>query len=204
MRHTILASAAALAIGLAPGAFAQNQDMAQDSSGMEMPQRSAYDGWPPERQRMYDAWEPTVQAYYWTLSPDQQEGWWLLTDDQRTRLFAMAPQQREQAWMAIRAQLAGAPAAAAGTMQSSPAPMQSATAPMQSSPRGNTAAGFISNPMVQSIAADQAAPSGGEVPICNENEYDNCMNAWEAGRRGPNVTKPLEYWPGEATNSRGD
>lgn len=198
MRRTILASAAALAIGLAPSAFAQAQNMNQDSrSGMEMQQRSAYDSWPPERQRMYDAWEPTVQAYYWTLAPDQQEGWWLLTDDQRTRLFAMAPQQREQAWMAIRAQLAGTPAATT-------APMQSSTAPMQSTMAGNANARFVSDPVVQSIAGDQAAPSGGEVPICNENEYDNCMNAWEAGRRGPNVTKPLDYWPGEATNSRGE
>ncbi len=55
---------------------------------------------------------------------------------------------------------------------------------------------FVSNEMVQSTPGDQGPPTG-EVPICSANEQDNCINAWEAGKRGRGVTKPLGYWPGK-------
>lgn len=189
MRNIIFASAAAMAIALAPSVSAQTGSQ-ESSTAMAAEQRSQYDSWPPERQRMYDAWQPDVQVYYWTLSPDQQTGWWLLTDDQRNQIYAMAPQQRAQAWSAINAQLAASQAA----------PMNNA--PMARAGTANAGVNYVSNAMVQPIMADQAAYDGGDVPVCEQNEYDNCMNAWEAGRRGPNVTEPLEYWPGENADLR--
>ena len=137
---------------------------------------------PADRRVAYTQWPPEVQAYYWTLSPSDQEAWWALTDDQRVRLYAMNPDQRRQAWVSIRSQLAGNPAtrttAAATTT-------------------GNVR--WVSNAVVQNISAD-APPAN--PPICGPNMYDNCINAWEAGKRGPNVTKPLSYWPGRKNDPR--
>lgn len=185
MGRTILVSVATVAIALAPSAFAQSEP--EDSrAAMATEQRASYDSWPPERQRIYDAWEPTIQTYYWTLNPEQERGWWLLTDAQRATLFRMTPQERVQAWTAINAQLA-----------------EAATATSTRSARASNAnIRFVRNSVVQPIPGDQAAVSGGDVPVCGPNEYDNCMNAWEAGLRGPNVTKPLDYWPGEPADPR--
>lgn len=184
MRTLILASAALLAAG-AP-ATASAQAMPQDMSQATMQQQAAYDGWPADRKQMYDAWPPEVRTYFWTLTPAQQNGWWLLNDDQRTRIYAMTPPQRVQAWNSIAAQLAGSNA---GMMASSAGTMGST---------GNMA--WVSNPMIQPIAGDQAVYGVGVVPVCEEDQYDNCMNPWEAGVRGPSVERPLEYWPGESWN----
>ena len=52
---------------------------------------------------------------------------------------------------------------------------------------------FVSNAVVQNIPA----PHQGEYPVCESDADDNCINAWAAGRRGPGVDRPLEYWPGD-------
>lgn len=200
MRRTILASAAAVAVAFAPGALAQTPTTAQASPvASEAQQRSSYDAWPPERQQMYDAWSPELQSYFWTLTPDQQTGWWLLTDDQRTRLYAMVPQQREQAWAAIRTQMSGAAATTSAPM---PSAGVSGANPSNAGPTGNTDTRFVSEAMIQSVATDQAVTSDGKVPVCGANEFDNCMNPWEAGERGRNVATPLDHWPGKTGEER--
>lgn len=200
MRRTIFASAAAVAVAFAPGAFAQTPTMAQDSpDALEAQQQTSYDAWPPERQRMYDAWSPELQSYFWTLTTDQQTGWWLLTDEQRTRLYAMEPPQREQAWSAIRAQMSGT---APTTPASMPNTGASSATTSSAGPVSNTDTRFVSEAMIQTVATDQAATTDGKVPVCGPNEHDNCMNPWEAGERGRNVARPLDHWPGKTGEER--
>ncbi len=175
MRNLFLIGAAALAFTAAP-AVAQN-DMAGQSYEWTDTQKSMYDRWPADRRTAYDAWPPEVQEYYWTLQPTQAEGWWMLNDNQRLRIYEMTPQQQATAWTQIATQMNAAPAASSRS---------TAGANMR----------FVSNAVVQNTPGDQGPPTG-EVPICSANEQDNCINAWEAGKRGPGVTKPLGYWPGK-------
>jgi hypothetical protein len=178
----ILAGAAVLAFAVPAVA----QDMAVDADGnvyvMTATQQSAYDAWPPDRQTTYTAWPDTYKTYYWTLTPSQQTGWWALTDDQRAKVYAMTPEMRTTTWASIEKQMAGAPAASASTTSATTPAMSGAT--MQ----------FVSNAMVQSVPTD-AAPA--DPPICKPNQQDNCINAWEAGKRGAGVNRPLDHWPGK-------
>lgn len=41
-----------------------------------------------------------------------------------------------------------------------------------------------------------------DYPVCTAERQDSCINPWAAGRRGPGVTRPLSYWPGEPASSR--
>jgi hypothetical protein len=188
MNKLILAGVAALALA-APAAA---QDMAVSSDGtvyvMTDAQQTAYDAWPPERRTIYMAWPADYQTYFWTLTPTQQNGWWLLTDDQRAKVHAMTPEQRVAAWTAIERQMAGAPSANASATAT--AATTAAASASTSGPR------FVSNAVVQTTPAD-AAPPTGDLPICSPNQQDNCINAWEAGKRGPGVARPLNYWPGK-------
>ena len=181
MKRYILAGAAALALALPAAA----QDMAVTSEGdvyvLTDAQQVIYDAWPPERRVIYDAWPITYREYYWTLTPTQMEGWWVLTDDQRARVYAMTPEQRVTAWTAITTQMAGA------------APRATTTATATST-AGPVNLRFVSNAVVQPVEAD-APPA--DPPICAPNQQDDCINAWEAGKRGPGVTQPLGYWPGK-------
>lgn len=191
MKTTILAGAAALALAITPSAMAQDTDPAMADPAMEVTltteQQTMYDAWPADRRTMYDDWDAEWQTYYWTLTPAQQTGWWALTDDQRTRVYAMTPEQRTAAWRSISAQMAGTtPTAGAGATAGA---NTMASGVMQSA-RIN----YVSNATVQSVPADQA-PSG-DVPVCSAGQTDNCINAWEAGRRGAGVTRPLDHWPG--------
>jgi hypothetical protein len=187
MKSLALAGAAVLAVALPASTSAQS--MPSDNAAAS-DQQSAYQTWPPERQRSYDAWPADVQSYFWTLTPREQAGWWLLTDDQRTRIHAMTPQQRAQAWNAISAQLASSRAGYGNTAANGGS-------------RANSGEiRWVSNAVVQPIANDEDIYDGGKIPICEENEFDNCMNAWAAGLRGPGVERPLDYWPGEKSGSR--
>ena len=190
MKTLMMAGAAALALTITP-AMAQSQAPAHQHGSMTSQQMMDYESWPQDRQAQYDRWPEDQRNYYWTLTPDQQLGWWVLNDEQRQMLFSMPPEQRAQAWTSINEQMRTA-GAAQTTSPTRSAPMSGAAT------SGNVR--FVSNGMVQQIPADQASP--GEIPICGPNEYDNCMNAWEAGRRGPNVTKPLESWPGSTGDNR--
>ncbi|MGI8943017.1 MAG: hypothetical protein ACR2FJ_02055 [Qipengyuania sp.] len=180
MRNLILAGAAALALTAAP---ALAQDMDHGAHDMNQAQQQMYMGWDDEQRIAYQRWPAEVQQYYWTLAPMEVEAWWVLTDPQRVRIYEMTPQQRTAAWQQIAAQMN------AGSSQSTTA--QARTAAGTS---GNIQ--FRRSEVVQSTPGDQGPPSG-EVPICSPNEQDNCINAWEAGKRGPGVTRPLTYWPGK-------
>lgn len=187
MKSLAFASAAVLAAALPVTISAQ---MMPPGNAAASDQQSAYQTWPPERQRSYDAWPADVQSYFWTLNSREQAGWWLLTDDQRTQIYAMTPQQRAQAWTAITAQLASSPSSYGNTA-------------VNGDSRANSGEiRWVSNAVVQPIANDENNYDGGKIPICEENEFDNCMNAWEAGLRGPGVERPLDYWPGENWNPR--
>jgi hypothetical protein len=187
MNRFFLAGAAALAFAIPAAA----QDMAVTTNGdvyvMTDAQESMYTGWPADRRSAYDTWPRTYQEYYWTLTPTQQSGWWVLTDDQRAKVYAMTPQQRAQAWTAIAAQMsAGTPNAnASATAQ---------TATTAASTASTAGPRWVSNAVVQTTPAQTAA--SGELPICSPDQQDDCINAWEAGKRGPNVTRPLDHWPG--------
>jgi hypothetical protein len=175
----ILASAAVLAFA----APAIAQDMAVDSSGnvyvMTATQQSVYDAWPPDRQTDYTAWPDTYKTYYWTLTPAQQNGWWALTDDQRAKVYAMTPDMRATTWASIEKQMAGTPSANAS--------------PAARAATSGATLQWVSNAMVQSVPTDAPA----NPPVCTPNQQDNCINAWEAGKRGPGVDRPLGYWPGK-------
>lgn len=192
MRNLILAGAAALAFSAAP-ALAQTttQDMDAGAYNMNPAQQQMFMNWEDDQRIAYTRWPIEVQEYYWTLTDDQVRGWWVLNDEQRMRIAGMQPQQRAAAWTSIMNQMSGAtpmPATQSATAGTAPA-----------SRAANTMAGniqFRSTAVVQNTPGDQGPPTG-EVPICSPNEQDNCINAWEAGRRGPGVAKPLGYWPGE-------
>lgn len=185
MKSIIFASAAALTFAAAP-AIAQDMAVTADGEAYVLTdaQTTMYEGWPADRRGAYDAWPSDVQEYYWTLEPTQTEAWWVLTDPQRVRMYEMTPEQRTMAWQQINAQMSGmnnsSTAATARTSAASASSM---------SPR------FVSSEVVQSTPAD-AGPPTGDLPICSADEQDNCINAWEAGKRGAGVNRPLEYWPG--------
>ena len=187
MKNIVLAGAAALAFTAFPAAA---QDAVATTSDGEVyvltdDQTVIYDGWPEERRIVYDAWPYGVQEYYWTLDPAQAEGWWVLTDPQRVRIYEMTPEQRATAWQQINSQMTGMNNASTTGMTARAAAATSSSM----SPR------FVSSAVVQTTPADQGPPTG-DLPICSSDEQDNCINAWEAGKRGPGVNRPLEYWPG--------
>lgn len=190
MRNLILAGAAALAFSTTP-AMAQDtaQEMDAGAYNMTPTQQQMYMDWEDEQRIAYSRWPTNVQEYYWTLNEDQTRGWWVLTDEQRVRIVGMAPEQRAAAWTSVMNQMTGA-----ATMPAT------ASARATTAPRATTAtAGNIqyrSTERVQATPGDQGPPTG-EVPICSANEQDNCINAWEAGKRGPGVARPLTYWPGQ-------
>lgn len=199
MRTIILSGAAALALIAAP-AVAQDtmtppaSGTTGDSYSMSTDQRTMYYGWPDDRRTTYDAWPRAAQEYYWTLDDTQTQAWWILTDDQRVRIVQMTPEQRAAAWTSIAAQMNGAPAPAATTGMQQGTMQQGSTA-MAGQSRDMGQMQFVRGEVVQTTPADQQ-PASGEMPICTANQQDNCMNAWEAGKRGKGVNRPLEEWPG--------
>ncbi|MDP4539652.1 hypothetical protein Q9K01_08465 [Qipengyuania sp. DY56-A-20] len=193
MRNLILAGAAALAFSAAP-AMAQNtaQDMDAGAYNMTPAQQQMFMNWEDDQRIAYTRWPIEVQEYYWTLNDNQMRGWWVLNDEQRLRIVDMQPQQRAAAWTSIMNQMSGA------------TPMPATPSATTTAPRtANTTVGNIqyrSTAVVQNTPGDQGPPTG-DVPICSPNEQDNCINAWEAGKRGPGVTKPLGYWPGQPASN---
>ncbi|WP_170004611.1 hypothetical protein [Pseudopontixanthobacter vadosimaris] len=190
MKNLILAGAAALAMGVMPAAASAQTSatMSADAFPMNQMQQQTYMDWADENRTDYQRWDRSTQEYFWSLTPQQREGWWALNAEQRSRVLAMTPQQRTQAWASIEAQMNGATPPMANNMATNRAGMN--TSAMNSNARIN----YVSNATVQNIPA----PHQGEYPICSNNRSDNCMNPWEAGRRGPGVDRPLNYFPGEA------
>ena len=187
---TFLAATAAATLALTAAPAMADDHMGDDMVELTTAQQTMYDGWPEDRRMAYDGWPMEAQSYYWTLTPAQTEAWWVLTDEQRVRVVGMNEMQREQAWTSIIAQVNGAPAPSAATPTSTSPNSTSTTANSMATTRGNIR--FVSNERVQSAPA----PHQGEYPVCSANQQDNCMNAWEAGRRGAGVNRPLDYWPG--------
>lgn len=190
MRNLILAGAAALTFSVAP---AMAQDMSQDMDAgaynMTPMQQQMFMSWEDEQRIAYTRWPINVQEYYWALNENQARGWWALNDEQRVRIVGMAPQQRAAAWTAIMNQMTGAT-----PMPTDPGPASArATTAPPAAMAGNI--DYRSTARVQATPGDQGPPSG-EIPICTANQQDNCINAWEAGKRGPGVNRPLNYWPG--------
>ena len=185
MRNLILAGAAALVFSAAP-AMAQDMPQSMDAGAYDMTQaqQQMFMTWEDEQRIAYTRWPVNVQEYYWTLNDSQMRGWWALNDEQRMRIVGMAPQQRAAAWTSIMNQMTGAT-----TM-----PATAATTTTSTVTSGNIQ--YSSNPVVQATQYDQGPPVG-ELPICSANEQDNCINAWEAGKRGAGVARPLDYWPGQ-------
>ena len=176
MNKFVLAGFAALSLAAVPSTA---QDTELGAYDMSTAQQQMFMNWPDDKRIAYTRWSPELQTYYWSLTPQQQTGWWVLTDDQRNRIYVAAPQQRAQAWAAIAAQMPGASA--------NQTPTQAAANTMSGGIR------WASNPVVQQIPA----PHQGEYPVCKSDADDNCMNPWAAGMRGPNVERPLNYWPGK-------
>ncbi|EDL50178.1 hypothetical protein [Erythrobacter sp. SD-21] len=185
MKNLILAGAAALAFAM-PAAADHHMEGEVTTYQLSEDQMMTYDGWPEDRRAVYDAWPYGVQEYYWTLEPMQMEGFWMLTDPQRVRIYEMTPDQRAMAWQQINAQMS--PTNSASTTGT--------TARTTAATRTSTSPRFVRSEVVQNTPADAGPPSDGELPICESNAQDNCINAWEAGKRGPGVNRPLEYWPG--------
>lgn len=200
---TLLATGAALGLIMAAAPVtaqtAMDDSMATaTSTELSTTQQTAYDGWPADRQTTYDAWPAEAQSYFWTLNQDQMRGWWALNDEQRVRIVGMAPEQRTAAWTSILSQLTGAAPASATSSASAAAMPGPASARTTTAPRNSAASRnieFRSTERVQATPNDQGPPDG-EVPVCSANEQDNCINAWESGKRGPGVNRPLETWPG--------
>lgn len=181
MKRFIFASAAALAFTATPAMADHHMEGEAKAYVLTADQQSTYDGWPGDRRSIYDAWPAGAQEYYWTLEPEQEAGWWVLNDQQRVRIYEMNTEQRAQAWTAIAAQMQNANA--------------TSTAARTASSSATTGPRFVRSEVVQTTPAD-AGPPDGELPICSSDAQDNCINAWEAGKRGPGVNRPLEYWPG--------
>lgn len=178
---SILAATAALGLALTAAPAMADDHMDGHMMEMSAQQQGMYDTWPADRRAMYDGWPHDAQMYFWTLEPMQMDGWWMLNNDQRLRIVAMNPQQRMAAWQSINAQMGGSSSANTAMARTS------ASANMNSNVR------FVSNEMVQSAPAAH----NGEYPLCTDGRTDNCMNPWEAGKRGAGVTRPLDYWPGK-------
>lgn len=167
---------------MAAPSMAQEDSVAQENNAgghdMSTSQHRMIMHWPEDKRITYAGWPEEHQTYYWTLTPQQQTGWWILTDEQRNRIYVATPEQRAREWVANAARVTSTP--------STQTPTQMAGTTMSGGIR------WVSNPVVQQIPP----PHNGEYPVCKSDRDDNCMNPWEAGLRGPNVERPLEYWPG--------
>lgn len=120
----------------------------------------------------YDSWDVEVRDYYITLDPEARSAWWTFDDDYRTYLYEMTADQRSDQWSAILAKLEG-------------------------NRQYEASINFASNAVVQDVPMPRVAHDG-EYPVCTDDYDDHCINAWAAGMRGPDVDRPLMYWPGES------
>lgn len=194
MRKMILASATALSMVAFPALAQTNhvedkRDYTEDQQAIydafDDDTRARFDAWPVDHQYSYFGWEPNVQTYYWTLDDDQQNAWWYLDDNQRVQLYSISDMdQRNATWMSITDQVAK---------------MENAKAKSHAT-KAHKADGisFVSNEIVQDMPISKRNHDGVNYPICESDADDHCMNAWAAGQRGPNVDRPIAYWPGQS------
>ena len=221
MRTFMLAGVTALALVAAPAAVSAqttaegppgSTNTVNDKRGafeMNTMQRSEYERWPAEQRTMYDGLQSTDQEYYWTLDTRQRDAFRYLNPQQRVVLYQMTPEQQQQAWVAIIGQVQAMQNSATGQMagnqttgsqtasnqatygQPAPGPANAQTNWGERSPAYTRQEIVQSTPMARQ-------PS--EYPICSGDRQDSCINPYAAGRRGPGVTKPLDYWPGRTSS----
>ena len=67
---------------------------------------------------------------------------------------------------------------------------------MNNANMNNANMNWANNEVVQTVPT--SSMRNGEYPVCEGDMDDSCINAWEAGQRGPGVNRPLQYWPGES------
>lgn len=198
MKKAILAAATALSMAAVPAvAQVNNVDDKRDMTEAEQvmydeldaDQRAMFDTYTPDQQTMYFGWNDALRGYYWSLDEERQDAWWYLNDEQRATLYQIqAPEQREAAWASVISQV--------NDMENRSTTQQAATT-QSNNASANSRMEFSSNAVVQDIPA----PHQGEYPVCESDRDDNCINAWAAGQRGPGVSRPLDYWPGESSSS---
>ena len=177
MNKLMSAAAAGLAM-LATPAIADDHN---DGMGeMTEAQMTAYNAMSADRRAAYDALPMEGKTYFWTLNSTEQMDFLRISNDDRMRLMAMQPNMRRDAMAQMRS-------GASNSMANNGMQNTNTRANM-----GNGQIRFVSNARVQSAPA----PRQGEYPICQSDAQDNCINAWEAGKRGRGVSRPLDYWPG--------
>ncbi len=176
MSKMILAAATALSMVAVPATAQDRETVELNKDGMTMQSGAHVDELTEQQRAEYEAWPEGVRSYYITLEPTDRETFWYLDDEQRIQLYEMTEADRVRAWTSINAQMAE---------------------------RRMTETNWVSNEMVQTIPTPVRTNHDGEYPICESEMDDHCINAWAAGERGPNVDRPLQYWPGEsATDMR--
>ena len=160
MKKLIIASTAACGLAIAAMPAVADDHMDGDTMEMTAAQKAMYDGWDANNRSTYDAWPSAAQEYYWTLDDNQKDVWWnTLNDDQRVKIVEMAPQQRMAAWQSINTQLSGTATAT----------------PTRTTTSGNMKINYRSNAVVQPTPGDEGPPPA-NLPICEPNEQDNCIN----------------------------
>ena len=162
MKKLIIASTAAcgLAAAVAGPALADHH-MEAESYEMTDAQEKMYLNWSAENRMTYQEWPIAAQEYFWTLDDNQKSIWWdSLNNEQRVRIVNMAPQQRMAAWQSINAQLGDTPATAT---------------PTRTTTTGNVKINYRSNAVVQPTPGDEGPPPA-NLPICEPQEQDNCIN----------------------------
>ena len=161
MKKLIIASTAAcgLAIAAVP-AIADDHMQEAESYMMTDAQEAMYMDWSAENRMTYQEWPIEAQEYYWTLNDNQKSIWWdRLNNEQRVRIVEMAPAQRTAAWQSINSQLSGTATATTTRTTSS----------------GNMKINYRSNAVVQPTPGDEGPPPA-DLPICEPQEQDNCIN----------------------------
>jgi len=195
MKTMLLATATALSLAAMPVAaqqadaplgstnsIADKREYTADQQAvydaLEPEQRMDFDAWAYERQLVYFEQRDPVRVYYWTLEPDEQVMWWQLTPAERVAVAeAIEAQERQMLWDQYTTRYAVAE-------------------PVATTQPSEPQITYVSNEMAQPVAKHS-----GEYPVCKSDADDACINAWEAGKRGAGVNKPLDNWPGEPASS---
>lgn len=204
-----------------PGAqaYEMNQMQRQMYDSFDADRKMTYDRMSMEMQQYYWTLDEPRQNIWWMLDDDQRTRLFARAPAQRDAAFNSLLQQagmatsdssmtgNMQGTMANNATanntMSGSTtnSTMARTTGTSMANNTMASGSMNSSANSGMTSGnirFVSSTVVQPTPTD-AGPPTGDVPICGRNDYDNCINAWEAGRRGAGVDRPADRYPGPST-----
>ena len=189
MRPIFLAGCAALAVLAAPVSISAQTESATVTTAdgrtytLTPDQQAVFDGWAAQQRSSYEAWPYELREYYWSLPADRQKGYWVLSDNQRGMVYKMTPEQREKAWAAVAAQMAG---------QTPPTPADQANPPGMGTPTIGVpdpqAAAQAVPPAMPADASYQGGPYKGALtpppatavgkayPVCTSKLQDSCRN----------------------------